>query len=89
LWDRIWKDKHGRHVVIWQWPNAYLWAWLILTVVSLFFNGRTADILSGAGSVVLIVWAVLELTKGVNYFRRALGAVVLVWAVLSLIHLFS
>lgn len=84
LWDRIWKDKRG-HVVIWQMPNPYLIAWAVLTVISLFFTGRTADIFSGAGSVVLVVWAALELLKGVNYFRRALGLLVLVLAISSLI----
>jgi len=70
-------------------PNAYLWAWAGLTIVSFFFNnGKTADILTGLASAVLIVWAVLELTKGVNYFRRALGLVVLILAVLALIKSF-
>ncbi|HEX4774791.1 MAG TPA: hypothetical protein VH234_04710 [Candidatus Saccharimonadales bacterium] len=87
LWDEIWKDKRG-HVVIWQTPNPYLIAWAVLTLISLFFNGHTADIFSGAADVALIVWASLELFKGVNYFRRALGLVVLVAAIMSLIKIF-
>ena len=84
LWNEIWKDKKGR-VVIWQMPNAYLWAWLGLTALSLFFTGTMANVLTGTGSVVLIGWSILEITKGVNYFRRALGLVVLILAVMSLI----
>lgn len=84
LWDRIWKNDSG-DVVIWQFPNAALIAWAILTTLSLFFNGRLADIFSWTGSVALIIWALLELFKGTNYFRRALGLVILGMAILSLI----
>jgi hypothetical protein len=83
-WDRIWKDKHG-DVVIWQFPNAWLIAWAVLTLFSLFFNGHVADIFSWLGSAALIIWALFELLKGVNYFRRGLGLIVLIAAVMSLI----
>jgi hypothetical protein len=83
-WDRIWKDDSGR-IVIWQFPNPFLIAWAVLTVLSLFFNGHLADIFSWLGSAALIIWSLLELTKGVNYFRRVLGLVVLIAAVMSLI----
>jgi len=84
LWDRFWKDKHGK-VVIWQFPNVFLIGWAVLTTLSLFFNGHIADIFSWVGSAALIIWALLEITKGTNYFRRALGLVVLIAAVMSLI----
>jgi len=85
LWDRIWRDHQGR-VVIFQWPNAWLIAWAILAVISLAVSGRLADVCSWASHASLIVWAIIELTKGVNYFRRALGLVVLIFAILSLIN---
>lgn len=84
LWDKIWKDGRGK-VVIWQTPNAWLIGWAVLTTLSLFFNGRVADVFGWAGSASLIIWSVLEITKGANYFRRALGAVVLILAVMSLV----
>jgi hypothetical protein len=84
IWDKIWRDKKG-NVVIWQSLNRWLIGWAVLTTVSLFFNGKTADVFSGAASVSLIVWSVLEVTKGVNYFRRALGLVVLILSIASLI----
>jgi hypothetical protein len=83
-WNKIWKDKQG-HIVIWQFPNIWLIAWAVLTVLSLFFNGHVADVFSWAGSAALIIWALLELFKGANYFRRALGLVVLIAAIMSLI----
>jgi hypothetical protein len=84
LWDRIWKDKNG-HVVIWRTPNVALSGWAILTVLSLLVSGRTADVLSWIGSVSLIIWSLLEVFKGDNYFRRALGLVVLIFSIASLI----
>lgn len=84
LWDRIWKDKRGR-IVIWQWPNVWLIAWAITTVVSLFFTGTLATVLSWAATLLLGIWAVVEMTKGVNYFRRALGLLILFFVVASII----
>jgi hypothetical protein len=84
LWDRTWKDKHGRYA-LWQRPNPWLIAWAVLTTLSLLFTARTADILSAAGSGALIIWALLEVFRGVNYFRRALGLLVLIFAAASLL----
>nr|WP_313899185.1 hypothetical protein [Methylobacterium sp. J-090] len=39
--------------------------------------GLTGTILRGAGTVALIVWAADELARGVNPWRRVLGAGVL------------
>lgn len=84
LWDRTWKDKRG-NITLWQMPNAFLIIWAVLTFLSLLVSGRLADIFSWTGSAALIVWALLEIFKGVNYFRRALGLLVLVFAIVSLI----
>jgi hypothetical protein len=84
LWDRTWKNKQGQ-VVIWQMPNMALIAWAVLTFLSLLFGGRLADVFSWLGSVALISWSLLEVFKGANYFRRALGLLVLFYAVMALI----
>lgn len=87
LWDRTWKDKNGR-VVLWQTPNAWLIAWAAITTLSLFFTRGTADILSGIASAALIVWSLLEIFKGVNYYRRVLGIAVLAYALAALLKSF-
>lgn len=87
LWDKTWKDRNG-HVVIWQMPNRWLTGWAVLAFTSLLVNGRTADFLSGLASASLVIWALLEVFKGDSYFRRALGAIILVFAVASLIKSF-
>ena len=84
IWDRTWKDKRGR-VVIWQTPNIWLGSWAGLTVLSLLLNrGLLADVFSHLGSAALIVWSLLEITRGVNYFRRALGLLILFFEVATI-----
>jgi hypothetical protein len=87
LWDRIWKDPNGR-IVLWQTPNPWLIAWAVLTTLSLFFTGRMADILTGLASASLIAWALLEVFRGVNYFRRGLGLIVLLYSLAALVKSF-
>jgi hypothetical protein len=84
LWDKTWKDRRGR-VVVWQTPNIALIGWVTLTFLSLLIGGRLADIFSWLGSAALIIWSLLEIFKGANYFRQALGLLVLVMAAMSLI----
>lgn len=87
VWDKFWRDDRG-NVVIWQFPNLWLIAWAGLTFISLLFSGNTADVFTWAASAALIVWSILEVLKGVNGFRRALGLVVLIYAVMTLLKSF-
>lgn len=81
-WDKFWKDKHGE-VVVYQHPNIWLIAWVLLALVSLFVSENLADVLWHISLGVLAIWALLEIFKGVNYFRRTMGAVVLLLVVLA------
>jgi hypothetical protein len=76
LWDRIWKNKHGE-VIIWQNPNIPLIAWMILTLLSIFTVGEFSNITWYLALITLLLWCGLEVFKGVNYFRRCLGVIVL------------
>lgn len=87
LWDRIWRDRNGK-VVIWQTPNAWLIGWAVLTTISLFLSGANSDIFSVLGEVSLIIWALLEMAKGVNYFRRFLGLLGLAAAIAIILNNF-
>jgi hypothetical protein len=86
LWDKFWKDKHG-DVVVYQHPNAFVIAWLVLTLVSLFTTGKVADIFWYVALAVLTVWALLEIFKGVNYLRRVFGGFVLLLIVVAAFRL--
>lgn len=87
IWDKFWKDKHG-DVVIWQMPNPFLIGWAVLTILCLVTGGKTSDVFGGLGDVSLVIWSFLEIFKGVNYFRRLLGVIVLIFAVASFIRIF-
>ena len=82
LWDKFWKDKDG-NVVVYQHPNIFLIVWVALALVSLFVKEPLSDILWHVSLGVLAVWSLLEIFKGVNYFRRLFGGVVLLLVVLA------
>ena len=83
LWDKIWRDEHG-DIVIYQRPNALLIAWVVLTLASIFVpTGMPENIIWWLSLAVLAVWAALEIWKGVDYFRRALGTVVMILVLLA------
>jgi hypothetical protein len=46
-------------------------------------HGELAGIATAIGRGALFTWAWLELFQGINYFRRALGAIVLIATVWS------
>ena len=78
LFDRTFRDSEGK-IVIAQTPNLSLVVWLAATLLQLVLPiGR---IQTGADLVAfgaLFTWAWQELFEGVNYFRQALGLVVLI-----------
>lgn len=89
--DWAFRDRRTGAIVIGQWPNAPLWLfaaasvaeWLLQAVAPglppwLFAGLRIAALLA------LAVWAVDEVVRGVNPWRRVLGGVVLVGLALSL-----
>lgn len=84
IWDKTWKDRQGR-VALWQTPNAWLISWAGFTTASLFFSGHIADVFSWIADTALIIWALLEIFRGLNYYRRVLGVAVLLFSIASLL----
>ncbi|HEV7192164.1 MAG TPA: hypothetical protein VGN35_03085 [Jatrophihabitantaceae bacterium] len=82
--DRFFRDRDGC-VVLAQWPNPALIAWLVLLIAAKVWASH-ADVLRAAGAGALIAWAADEALRGVNPFRRLLGAVVLASQVVALVH---
>jgi hypothetical protein len=83
LLDRTFRDSDG-NIVIAQMPNLPLLVWLAATLLELLITKgnlhRGLDIIA-FGS--LFTWAWQELFQGVNYFRRALGLVMLLGIIAS------
>jgi hypothetical protein len=85
LWDKFWCDKDG-HVVIAQVPNIWLVLWIILEIVSLFSSSHRAELITWwAASAALGIWSLLEIFRGVNYFRRLLGLCIACLTVLTIV----
>jgi hypothetical protein len=85
--NRIYKyffyDKSG-NFVLWQFPNVPLLIWLIFRLLS-FFN-ILSDLnyfFDQISTGFLFIWSYLELTQGVNNFRKVLGLVVLVFLIIG------
>jgi hypothetical protein len=66
-----------------QWPNPPLWAALGGLLVGALTSGSVHAYARAVFYAGLAAWAYLELTEGVNWFRRALGAAGLLYVVLK------
>ena len=76
--DKWFKDKHGK-VSLFEPPNWPIIAWAGFRVISyLHFPPHIKTGFEFLSTAALIVWAYLEITSGVNYFRRSLGTAVLI-----------
>jgi lysylphosphatidylglycerol synthetase-like protein (DUF2156 family) len=86
IWDKFWRDSNG-DVTIMQFPNIYLATWIVLKLLMIpIKTGFWHDVMWWFASIMLLVWAILELVAGVNYFRRVLGLIVAVPTVLSIVR---
>ena len=76
----LFRNRRTGEITIAQAPNPALIVWLVATVIKVSFSpsGTVGTALTIFGSGALIIWAGDELIRGVNPFRRAAGAVVLV-----------
>jgi len=83
--DWAFRSRSTGRITVMQWPNLPLLLFLVLRTLELAIShGTLGDVLHWAGSAALAWWAVDETLRGVNPFRRALGAAVLVLMLLQL-----
>jgi len=83
----LFEDRRTGRIVVAQWPNIPLAVWIVASAVNWLANpgGRWGTALQVTGTVALIVWAADEIFRGVNPWRRILGAVVLIAMVVGLL----
>ncbi|MEN3211089.1 hypothetical protein PUR23_13775 [Methylorubrum populi] len=92
VFDWFFRDRRTGAVVIGQWPNLPLWIfgaaaaleWLLEALAP----GLPAPVFASLRLVALLsltVWALDEILRGVNPWRRCLGGVVLIGIVVSLL----
>ena len=85
--DWFFRDRTSGRIVIGQWPNPPLWFFGLMQAIAWVAGqgtvlGRWADV---ASWVALAVWAGDEVLRGVNPWRRCLGAAVLIGMAVRLI----
>lgn len=77
------KDKNG-HVVIGQLPNLPIVGWFTCMLLAYLLNaGHLRTLLEFISMAFLFTWAYLEIFQGVNYFRRLLGLLALLFIIIS------
>ncbi len=83
--EKCYKDKNGK-IVLAQSPNIPIIIWIIFSVLSYILPSNDMQALfAELSTLILFVWAYLELFSGVNYFRKALGFVVMLWIITNII----
>ena len=84
--DKTFKDKHGK-IAIAQVPNLPLIVWIVAKLLATVVkHGTLHRLANNLAFGALFAWAWIELFQGVNYFRRALGALVLLGLIASKIN---
>jgi hypothetical protein len=80
------RDRRTGRIVFAQCPNVPLMVWLAVTGIQMVVDpaGAWRSGLRLVGIVALGWWAVDEIARGVNPWRRLLGGVVLAGMVVSL-----
>lgn len=84
--DWMFRSRETSRIVVAQVPNALLLVWLAATVVRWAVQPdgawrTTVDLVAG---LALVAWALDEIVRGVNPFRRLLGVAVLAGVIINL-----
>ena len=79
------RNRQTGAITIGQLPNTALWIFLVGTVLLWTWRpaGGIGDKWECLVQAALLVWAIDEVVRGVNPWRRSLGAVVLVYQVMA------
>ena len=77
LWRRGQKGWPSAFVLV-QFPNAPLLVYIAAETVTRIATGRVHDAAWALSRVALSIWSYEEAARGVNWFRRGIGAVALV-----------
>jgi hypothetical protein len=77
FWDKFWEDENGNLVVVKR-PNLPLIVFFASAIIYALWQYNDFGKFFGLVALVSLgVWALLEIFRGDNYFRRLLGVSVL------------
>jgi hypothetical protein len=79
LIDWLFRNRQTGRITVAQAPNLALWLFIVAAVVRSLLDpaGGVRTALDGVAAVALVWWAVDEIVRGVNPWRRLLGGAVL------------
>jgi hypothetical protein len=79
IYEWLFRNRTTGEITIGQTPNAPILVFVVAWGLALVWNpgGAIGTGLDVVGGVALLIWAADEVLRGVNPFRRLLGAVVL------------
>jgi len=81
--SNFFKNANGKTVIA-QRPNAPLYIWFAgMIIAKITSDSNLQQIAGGISFVALMIWALLEIFLGVNYFRRILGLIILILSIYS------
>jgi hypothetical protein len=86
--DWLFRNRQTGRITIAQFPNAALGLFLVAAALRTVFDptGWVGDALSLLAAAALIWWAVDEVLRGVNPWRRMLGGAVLAAQIVRIIR---
>jgi hypothetical protein len=81
------RNRRTGAITVAQWPNVPLSIFVVATVVLrlLHPSGRAETVFKVIAAAAVLVWAIDEVFRGVNPFRRALGGAILAAVITGLI----
>jgi hypothetical protein len=82
----LFRNRHTGRITVAQVPNVALGIFVACALARRLFDprGDVLHLLRIAGTAALIWWAIDEIARGVNPWRRILGTVVLVTTLVGL-----
>jgi hypothetical protein len=85
--DWLFRNRRTGALTVAQWPNLPLAVFLAAEIAGRFAHpaGGAGTTLRVVATVALVVWALDEIVRGVNPFRRVLGAAVLLATIATLV----
>lgn len=85
--DWLFRNRETGRITIAQWPNPSLAIFLAASLARRLLDpqGSTRTVLVVVSTAALVWWAVDEVARGVNPFRRMLGGTVLVLTLVALL----
>ena len=88
LFDWLFRNRQTNEITIAQFPNVALWTFFVTVVLRWITpEGGLRTAISWIGIAALLWWAVDEVLRGVNPWRRLLGLGGCVFAVVGVVSL--